>query len=81
LAIKRWEHIHTGFEADGFRIDGVAVWEHTWRNTGGRESVIDSNHRLEYVFNVYEVTVGQTTVVFAAGELSNGVWGFFKEVE
>ena len=48
-----------------------------WQNTGKRAAVIDPIYGDEKIFNIYETTVEGITHIFAAGEFSNGVWGFY----
>lgn len=74
-----WRDVHVGFEGDGLRIDGVEVWRHKWRPTGEHHlnlphpSYRNQTHR----YDIYIVEDAGHSVRFAAGELSNGVWGFY----
>ena len=74
-----WRDVHVGFSGDGLTIGGVDVWKQRWRRTG--EAVLELPHpaypnQLHY-YDVYEIGGIDAPVRFAAGELSNGVWGFY----
>ena len=74
-----WRDVHIGFEGDDVTIDGVEVWRHEWRRTG--EDAVQlphpSHRHQRHWFDIYEVGPKDSPVRFAAGELSNGVWGFY----
>lgn len=74
-----WQPVHIGLENDGFSIDGVDIWSAQW-DALGVDSVMlphpahpEQTHR----FDVYRAKGPVADVLFAAGELSNGVWGFY----
>ena len=73
-----WRFVWIGVEGNAVHIDGVNPWRVNWTATARRivvphPSYPAQRHQLE----VYEITGSDPPVVFAAGELSNGVWGFF----
>ncbi len=74
-----WREAHVGPEGDDVTIDGVEVWRWGWRATG--EDAVrlphPSHRDQRHVFQVYEAGPPGGPVRFAAGELSNGVWGFY----
>jgi hypothetical protein len=74
-----WHEIHIGFEGDELTIDGLKVWSHKWRATGKPHLELPHpsypNQIHQYV--IYEIGDAEHPVRFAAGELSNGVWGFY----
>lgn len=74
-----WRAVHVGFGNDGLAIDGAEIWKTKWRPT--REPVLQLPHPAypdqHHYFNVYVVDGPHGAVRFAAGELSNGVWGFY----
>ncbi len=65
-------------EGDDTIVGGLAVWRHEWRPVTHDTVWIDDpiypggRHGLQ----VYEIGETAAPVRFAAGELSNGVWGF-----
>ena len=73
-----WRYVHIGFEGDEFEIRGIRVWSPPWISTGDRITVAHPQHSHErHPMWTYRIEVAERTVEFAAGEFSNGVWGFF----
>ena len=59
-------------------IAGVNIWNENWRPTGERLELPHPDYPSQrHAIHVYEVGDPQQPVIFAAGELSNGVWGFY----
>ena len=75
-----WVYITGGRELSPVLIDGLDVWKHQWMSDP-REPVTvrDPRHGQEFRFSVYTMTDGHRRTTFAAGELSNGMWGFFQQ--
>lgn len=75
-----WLALHVGVENDAFAIGGVPVWTQPWRPVGvppvtlPHPAYAHQAHRFE----IYDIGEGTTRRRFAAGELSNGVWGFYE---
>lgn len=73
-----WRAVGVVLGNDPIDVLGVDPWGATWRDTGEVVAARHPNwptqvHRVP----VYRVIDGLRTVTFAAGELSNQVWGFF----
>ena len=63
---------------DRFLIGGINVWEHEWaRVEGATANVRDPAYHSPFEFPVYEMASEGIRVVFASGEFSNGVFGFY----
>jgi hypothetical protein len=62
-----------------FAVDGLDVWKHRWTDTGKRAQVVDPHYQRELTFEVYEIRRPSKVVTFAAGEFSNGMWGFYAK--
>ena len=77
--MARWRIVRFGCtEGDDTIIGGLRVWDHAWRRTCEEDIRVASplyrgerNH-----LTVYEMGDEAAPVTFAAGELSNGIWGF-----
>jgi hypothetical protein len=76
-ADSNWQFQGATPEAQCFVIGGLDVWKHEWRDTRDRVRVKDLLYHQDFTFDVYEILVGDRTVTFAAGEFSNGMWGFY----
>lgn len=73
-----WQFAGSSKEGEPFEIRGVNVWGQDWQVLPGQEAhVHDPVYGQGFVFRVYTVQDGEEKVEFAAGEFSNGVWGFF----
>ena len=74
---NNWKHIKTIVDGDEFRIKGLNIWEHNWKRTGQKIVVKDPLYGQEHSMDIYEIANKESTVVFAAGEFSNCVWGIY----
>jgi hypothetical protein len=63
-------------EQETLIIDGVNVWDHAWL-PGVDVFVNVPGERLVTGANFYSLKADNRTIEFIAGELSNGLWGFF----
>jgi hypothetical protein len=72
-----WQFVSIGVESDPVDISGIDVWKAEW--TASERSPITVAHPSypseRHSMNVYEIRAVSPAVVFAAGELSNGVLG------
>jgi hypothetical protein len=73
-----WRHIGTCVEGQRFDIEGLNVWSHKWIcKKGELASVKDPLYAQSKTFHVYNIIAEQHQITFAAGEFSNGVFGFY----
>jgi hypothetical protein len=73
-----WRPLTVGLLTDSITIGGLAVWAEQWRPTGERLSLPHPAYPEQmHDYSVYEIGPASSAVRFAAGELSNGVWGFY----
>ena len=73
-----WKHAATVTDGQPFLLDGVNVWTVEWTRMREQFAVVnDPLYGQRYEFAVYSITASSGTVVFAAGEFSNCVWGFY----
>jgi len=77
-----WQAAHVGFENDGLVLDGLPVWSLTWREESAEAVMLahPAHPTQQHAFTVYTIDDGARATRFAAGELSNGVWGFYRWV-
>ncbi len=77
-----WRAVHVGFANDGLTIDGGDIWKRKWRRT--HDPVLQLPHPAypdqQHYFDIYEMDGPTGPIRFAAGELSNGVWGFYVPI-
>ena len=74
-----WTHVSIGFEGDKVLLDDLNPWGLEWHALQEpRIIVAHPNYPQErHQMDVYELRREGKTVKFAAGEFSNGVWGFY----
>lgn len=73
-----WRPVGVVVEGEPLILDGVDVWTAHWKSTGRRVEVAHPSYPSQrHMADVYVLDDRRPGVTFAAGELSNGVWGFF----
>ena len=76
--MTNWRFVAASVEGDKLEISGVRVWEHKWLcRDGERADVKDPSYGQSYSFHVYEIDAGGRQIIFAAGEFSASVYGFY----
>ena len=81
LIDKGWRFVSISFEGQPTDVGGVNPWDVEWTPTDGRITVAHPEYPAErHTMFTYEVTGSNPRIVFAAGEFSNGVWGFYVPV-
>jgi hypothetical protein len=75
-----WKFIGHACGIGPFMIDGVDVFQHDWHAVPGAPTadVKDPLYHQSFSFPVFEIVLGPKRIVFAAGEFSNNVWGFYR---
>ena len=77
--MSQWRAEHVGTEGDDLTIGGVAVWRAQWRQVPGERVTLPhpAYANQSHSFTVFEIGDPDNPIRFAAGEVSNGVWGFY----
>lgn len=73
---KSWQHEITGIDGYTILLD-VSIFDYEWKSTNKFVKVCDTLYGQEYKFPIYTVIIKEEEHEFAAGELSNCVWGFY----
>jgi len=88
--MEKSENVTPGWSAAGVTLDGGSIslrginpWEHAWTSLNRSIVVPHPAHPSQrHRAHVYRLgSEGADATVFAASELSNGVWGFFLPYE
>ncbi len=75
---NEWQFAGSSRQKEKFEIRGVEVWDGGWQAVPGQEAhVHDPVYGKEFDFPVYRIQNGEETIEFAAGEFSDGEWGFY----
>lgn len=74
-----WRFIGIGIEGTAVSLRGINPWQHKWKSCGtDKITVAHPSYPLEtHTMFVFELDAHGSKVRFAAGEFSNGVWGFY----
>lgn len=73
-----WQLVRICFEGQQTDVAGAQLRQVEWASTGERITVAHPQYPAQrHVMSVYEVAGSDPAVRFAAGEFSNGVWGFY----
>ncbi len=75
-----WRAVHVGFDHDDLVLDGLRVWSLQWREEDSEPVMLahPAHAAQRHAFRIYNVDDGLRAARFAAAELSNGVWGFYR---
>lgn len=73
---KTWKYAATGTEGNAI-LFGVNIFDYKWSNINESIKIHDPLYKQEHIFKIYQVIINNQEYKFAAGEFSNGVWGFY----
>jgi hypothetical protein len=75
----RWEPVGCCFESEPIDVAGINPWNFEWHSLGSRVELFHPayRHQPESMWFYWVSGPLGKPVVFAARELSAGVWGFF----
>ncbi|MEO0795469.1 MAG: hypothetical protein AAFX93_09915 [Verrucomicrobiota bacterium] len=76
---KDWLLLGSCGDGDKFTVGGSNVWGREWISRNEVAVVKDPLYGKELRFRVYEIRCDGRSIVFAAGEFSNCIWGFFAK--
>jgi hypothetical protein len=76
-----WKFVSIGLEGMPVAIQGVDPWRHERQWVSSNERIVVSHPSYpseRHTMFVYELDIDGRAIRFAAGEYSNGVWGFYE---
>ncbi len=77
-----WSSVGIVFDGDPIDLHGVNPWKHSWRDTGEIVWMRHPSYPTQlHDMAEYRIVADGREVRFAAGELSNTVWGFYLPVD
>ena len=80
-AEKKWNFYQSVVDGEELLINGLNLWGHEWKPLYYSIHVKDPLYQQDHTMEVYEITDGMVTVLFAAGEFSNLVWGVYLPID
>jgi hypothetical protein len=75
--MSAWKFAGASPDGQKFDIEGINVWDYQWVPQGKKADVKDPLYHQDFHFSVYEISAASKKIVFAAGEFSNSMWGFY----
>ena len=85
-----WELVKVISDGEELEIDGLNVWDHDWVKFEDCSfevtSPVEPNHKPDVLkgkckIDVYCMNQENTFVYFAAAEISNGIWAFYRKLK
>jgi hypothetical protein len=74
-----WQFCGSCADGQSFTLDGIDVWKSEWvQHPGESAHVRDPHYDQRFEFPIYTLRGGDRSVVVAAGEFSNCIWGFYR---
>ena len=77
--MRKWKFVNIVFDGQLISINGVNPWDYEWLRRD--EEPIQVPHpsypNQTHKMCIYEIKTDEKIVIFAAGEFSNCVWGFY----
>jgi hypothetical protein len=74
-----WIPVGIVLDGDAIDLDGVNPWQHSWESLGEVAAVRHPAYPTQvHDVSVYTIEHEGRSIRFAAGELSNNVWGFYR---
>jgi hypothetical protein len=80
VVVGQWQIVGTLVcEGEPVDLEGLNPWKHEWRRLDEPPVIVPhpSYPRQCHQLRIYEIDDGHKVVRFAAGEFSNGAFGFF----
>ncbi|MCL1858087.1 MAG: barstar family protein [Oscillospiraceae bacterium] len=71
-----WKFVNSGIEGN-CKLFNINIFDYKWENTRQKINVLDPIYNQKHIMTVYKVNIGKEIFIFAAGEFSNGVYGFY----
>ena len=73
-----WIPVGVGFEGEAINVNGINPWNYKWRSLRIPLTLPHPAYPSQQNdYRVYQVDTENGIVVFASGELSPNVWGFY----
>jgi hypothetical protein len=80
--MARWGVVGVVFEQVPIDLSGLNPWEHDWHQIDAEPIELPHPQHSEQLHRMwlYEIEGSGKRVLFAAGELSANVWGFYTPI-
>jgi hypothetical protein len=77
--MKEWTSCGVVIEGQPINVGGINPWKYGWKSLG--QSAVELPHpsypSQRHKMEIYEIDDAGKKIIFAAGELSVNVWGFY----
>jgi hypothetical protein len=77
--MNNWKVLGIAVEGEPIEIGGIDIWSQKWElcNNPPVELSHPSYTNQLHTMSIYKVSLAGKSIIFAAGELSAYVWGFY----
>jgi len=77
--MKEWKFVNIVADGQPIMVNGVNPWNHEWVSLDKEPIEVPhpSYPNQKHKMRQYKIVTGNKTIIFAAGEYSNCVWGFY----
>jgi hypothetical protein len=74
-----WKFLGIVIDGSPFKIGNIDVWEHKWSLTSREPIIVPVPHypNQQLKMSIFEINSNEGNLLFAAGEYSSHVWGFY----
>lgn len=81
--MTQWRVVGTARSGAPISVAGMNPWDHEWRTLAEAPVSLPHPQYPEQLhrMTIYEVNAQGRSIRFAAGELSNNIWGFYLPAE
>lgn len=76
-----WRFVGSCFANEPFLLDEFNVWDYSWEPVNGMRFANLGSRSCPDPVPVYQILGDGKAVRFAAHEMSNCVWGFYRELQ
>ncbi len=77
--MSKWKVLGIAVEGESIEIESIDIWSQKWEpsNMPSVELPHPSYISQLHTMSIYQINIAGKSILFAAGELSANVWGFY----
>lgn len=77
--MSEWKLVEFVTDGQPLRINDVNVWDHDWLTLGNDPIMVPHPDDPDQSYKMwpYQINTKNKKIIFASGEISHSVWGFY----